>query len=52
MKEKWIPVVGFEPYYEVSNIGRVKSLYRIVPIGKNNTREISYIKNNKIWKHI
>lgn len=28
--EKWLPVVGWESYYEVSNYGRVRSLDRIV----------------------
>lgn len=27
--EKWIPVVGFEPFYEVSNHGRIRSLDRV-----------------------
>ena len=26
MKEEWKPVVGFEPFYEVSNTGRVRSI--------------------------
>ncbi len=29
--EKWKDVVGYEGYYQVSNLGRVKSLDRIVP---------------------
>lgn len=28
MKEEWRPVVGYEGLYEVSNLGRVKSLYK------------------------
>lgn len=28
--EEWRPVVGFEKYYEVSNLGRIKSLCRII----------------------
>ena len=28
MKEQWKPVVGYEGNYEVSNLGRVKSLPR------------------------
>lgn len=27
--EKWLPVVGFEGYYEVSNLGRVRSIERM-----------------------
>lgn len=30
MIEVWKPVLGFEDFYEVSNLGRVKSLYRHV----------------------
>jgi len=30
MEEKWLPVVGLEGYYEVSNKGRIKSLERYV----------------------
>lgn len=33
MKEIWKPVKGFEDYYKVSNLGRVKSLSRVVPFG-------------------
>ena len=33
MKEIWKPVVGYEGFYEVSNMGRVKSLERKVPKG-------------------
>lgn len=30
-KEIWKPIKGFEGYYEISNMGRVKSLERMVP---------------------
>jgi hypothetical protein len=30
MEEIWKPVVGFEEYYEVSNLGKVRSLDRLV----------------------
>lgn len=29
--ETWLPVPGFEGYYEVSDLGRVRSLDRVVP---------------------
>ena len=29
--ERWLPVVGFEDYYEVSDLGLVKSLARVRP---------------------
>ena len=28
--ERWLPIFGYEGYYEVSNIGRVRSLDRII----------------------
>lgn len=30
MKEKWLPVVGWEGLYEVSDLGRVRSLDRVI----------------------
>lgn len=35
-KEKWLPIKGYEGFYEISNHGRVRSVDRIV-----------YFKNNK-----
>lgn len=35
MKEIWKPIKGFEGYYEVSSLGRVRSLNRVVPVGRN-----------------
>ena len=29
-KESWKPIKGFEGFYEVSNLGRVKSLARVI----------------------
>lgn len=30
MEEEWKPIKGFKQYYEISNLGRVKSLPRLV----------------------
>lgn len=35
MVEEWKPVVGFEGYYEVSDLGKVRSLDRTVPCKKS-----------------
>jgi hypothetical protein len=45
-KEIWRPVIGYEGIYEVSNLGRVKSLERIVE--RNNGRNKTI--NEKILK--
>lgn len=29
--ERWLPVVGFEGFYEVSDLGRVRSIDRVTP---------------------
>lgn len=29
--ERWLPVVGYEGYYEVSSLGRVRSIARVIP---------------------
>ena len=34
MQENWLPVVGYEGFYEVSNCGRVRSITREVPYGR------------------
>ena len=31
MKEKWLPINGYGGYYEVSNLGEVRSLNRAIP---------------------
>ena len=66
MKEIWRDVVGYEGLYEVSNMGRIKSLPRKVNIGNSKNRltteknlkpEKSYgylrlvLNNNNIQKH-
>lgn len=43
MTERWLPVVGFEGKYEVSDLGRVRSLDRIehaIKAGKPYTRSL------------
>lgn len=40
MEEIWKPVVGYEGFYEVSNIGRVRSLARIVECNDGRKRKI------------
>jgi len=48
--EKWMPVVGFEGKYEVSNLGRIKSLnYRSVTGVKKIL--IPYTDKNNHWYH-
>ena len=32
--ERWLPVIGFESLYEVSDHGRVRSLDRLIPHGR------------------
>lgn len=39
VKETWLPVVGFEGIYEVSDLGKVKSLARVVSASN---REVNY----------
>lgn len=36
--EKWVDIPGYENYYQVSNMGRVRSLPRFVPHARNNGR--------------
>jgi hypothetical protein len=38
--EQWLPVVGFEGFYEVSNLGQVRGIGRSVPSGRSNTKGI------------
>lgn len=40
MEEIWKPVVGYEGFYEVSNIGRVRSLARIVECNDGRKRKL------------
>jgi len=38
--EIWKPITGFKDIYEISNLGRVKSLERTVNTGYNNKRTV------------
>ena len=38
MKETWLPVVGFEGFYEVSDKGRVRSLERMSRVNSVDNR--------------
>lgn len=41
MEEVWKDVEGFEGYYQVSNMGRCRSLDRVVPCKKNGKRRMN-----------
>ena len=49
MQEIWKDVVGYEGYYQVSNLGRVKSVDRIV-IMKNQFCEFEKMRKSKLLK--
>ena len=36
--ERWVPAIGYEGYYEISNYGTVRSLDRVVPV-RNHPRQ-------------
>jgi hypothetical protein len=40
--EIWKPVVGYEGFYEVSNLGRIKSLERTFICGREYARKVTY----------
>src|SRR5699024_137950 len=40
MEEVWKDVEGWEGYYQVSNLGRVKSLARSVPCSRGGSRNV------------
>lgn len=44
MQEEWRPVVGFEESYEVSNLGKVRSIDRDVNYINNGTPAVLHIK--------
>lgn len=47
MVEIWAPVAGYEGLYEVSNLGRVKSLSRVQPDGRRRSERI--LRLNLAW---
>lgn len=48
MKEEWRPVKGFEAYYEVSSLGRIKSLSRLVRVHRKNGEIQQRVTKEKI----
>jgi hypothetical protein len=48
MEEIWKPVLGYEQYYAVSNIGRIKSLARKLGIGVNKQHMVDNIRKTNI----
>ena len=38
MKEEWKPVVGYEGWYEVSNLGQIRSVDRYITYSNGSTR--------------
>jgi|LakMenE18May11ns_1017448.scaffolds.fasta_scaffold9733409_3 hypothetical protein len=44
MQEEWKDIIGYEGYYQISNLGKVKSLERVVMV------ERSYGKVKLTWK--
>lgn len=41
MKESWLPLTGHEGRYEVSDMGRIRSIARRIPLGDSGYRPIS-----------
>lgn len=46
--EMWLPVKGYEKYYEVSNFGRVRSLDRVVTQKNRWGQDITHLYRGKI----
>ena len=46
-KERWLPVVGFEGFYEVSDCGRVRGVDRILSDGRNWKGKLLFQKTDK-----
>lgn len=52
MNEKWLPVVGYAGLYEVSNLGRVRSLPRIDAQGGHRRMRIHKPSRMDAWGHL
>lgn len=51
MREKWLPVVGYEGLYEVSNLGRIRRVKIIEPTKKKHGyMQISLVDRNGVRK--
>lgn len=51
-REKWLPVVGYEGHYEVSDRGRVRSLDRVVPHKRFGTQKTQgRVMSQKVENH-
>ena len=48
MQELWLPVRGYEGLYEVSDLGRVRSLDRVITQGCPWGKKISYKRKGRI----
>lgn len=49
--EEWRPVIGYEGRYEVSDLGRVRSLARIVAIGTNSRVLLGAVLKPKVLRN-
>jgi len=51
--EEWRPVAGYEGSYEVSNLGRVKTLIKTLSLKFGvHISTICGIRNRKSWKYL
>lgn len=51
IKEVWLPIKGYEGFYEISSIGRVKSLARIDCMGQKRKERFKKPSNDKDGYH-
>lgn len=50
VEERWVPVIGFDGYYEVSNYGNVRSIPRETPITITRGKKTKHIEV-EYWRH-